>query len=208
VWALAVKTKFAERILIEAAKGWVLSAARDKKAKEPLAFYDEHGLDLQRAYNVVCFMVGADPEKFKPLATVAKLPEERLGPCKREYKTTAWSWEEVLKPHRRTPDKPKVAIKIDYQESKDYAAQVAVLRQMRMLEIFAEQAAEQIAWPKPFTIEARECGEANARWFLQSRTLTLCYELAGEFIELFKGYSGKLPAAPKVAKSKPVETTR
>jgi hypothetical protein len=32
---------------------------------------------------------------------------------------------------------------------------------------------------------------ANARW--RQRVLTLCYELADEFIELFLDYSGAIP---------------
>jgi Putative metallopeptidase len=64
VTALNMHSGFSERVLIEAGKGWVLSSKRDKKQGNALAFYDEHGLDLQRAYNVVCMMVGSDPEKF------------------------------------------------------------------------------------------------------------------------------------------------
>ena len=77
VTALKMSSGFSERVLIEAAKGWVLASKRDKKQGNALAFYDEHGLDLQRAYNVVCFMVGSDPEKYKTLAADTKLPEER-----------------------------------------------------------------------------------------------------------------------------------
>ena len=60
VTALKMGSGFSERVLIEAGKGWVLSSKRDKKQGNALAFYDEHGLDLQRAYNVVCMMVGSD----------------------------------------------------------------------------------------------------------------------------------------------------
>ena len=58
VTALNMGSRFSERVLIEAAKGLVLSSKRDKKQGNALEFYDEHGLDLQRAYNVVCFMFG------------------------------------------------------------------------------------------------------------------------------------------------------
>ena len=108
VTALKMASVFTERVLIEAAKGWVLASKRDKKQGNALAFYDEHGLDLQRAYNVVCFMVGSDPEKYKALAADTKLPEYRQTGCVYEWKNTAWSWDEMLKPHLRSADKPKV----------------------------------------------------------------------------------------------------
>jgi hypothetical protein len=193
VTALKMRSGFSERVLIEAAKGWVLSSKRDKKQGNKLAFYDEHGLDLQRAYNVVCFMVGSDPEKYKALAAETKLPEERQSSCVRDYKTTTWSWDEMLKPHIRPADKPKVTITVEYKDDEKYAIQVRILRHMGLLEAFATHAADRYVWPNPFSIVARSCGEPNATWNIGSKTLTLCYELANEFIELFQGYSSKLP---------------
>jgi hypothetical protein len=200
VAALRMGSAFSERVLIEAAKGWVLSSKRDKKEGAALAFYDEHGLDLQRSYNVVCMMVGSDAEKFKTLAADTKLPEERQTSCVRDYKTTAWSWEQMLKPHLRSADQPKVVIKVDYQDDEKYAIQAKILRQMRLLETLAEHAADRFVWPNPFSIVARSCGEPNATWNIGAKTLTLCYELASEFIELFQGYSGKLPRKFRAAR--------
>jgi hypothetical protein len=191
VTALRMSTGFSERVLIEAARGWVLSSKRDKKQRAALAFYDEHGLDLQRAYNVICFMYGADPEKYKALAEATKLPEERQESCVYDWKNTSWSWEEMLRRHLRSADQPKVEIKVEYQDDNKYAMQAQILRHMGMLEAFATHAADRYAWPNPFSIVARSCGEPDARW--RSRTLTLCYELADEFVELYLDYSRTLP---------------
>jgi hypothetical protein len=191
VTALNIGSGFSDRVLIEATKGWVFNAKSDKKEGEPLAFYDEHGLNLQRAYNVVCFMVGSNPEKYKALAIDMKLPEERQASCVYDWKNTSWSWEEMLKPHLRSADKPKVAIKVEYQENEKYAVQARILRHMGLLEAFATHAADRYVWPNPLTFEARSCGQANAKW--SKRTLTLCYELAKEFIEQYLDYSKTLP---------------
>jgi hypothetical protein len=193
VTALKIGSGGSERVLIEATKGWVLASKRDKKQGSALAFYDEHGLDLQRAYNVVCMMVGSDPEKYKALAADTKLPEERQTSCVRDYKTTTWSWDQMLKPHIRPADKPKVTIKVDYQDDAKYAIQARILRHMGLLEAFAAHAADRYVWPNPMSMVARSCGEPNAAWNIGAKTLTLCYELANEFIELFQGYSSKLP---------------
>jgi hypothetical protein len=193
VTALKMGSGFSSRVLMEATKGWVLASKRDKKQGHALAFYDEHGLDLQRAYNVVCFMVGADPEKYQTLAADTKLPEARQKSCVWEYKATAWSWDEMLKRHLRAADQPKVAIKVEYQDDEKYAMQIQVLRQMGLLEAFATHAADRYVWPKPFSIVARSCGVPNATWRNGTLSLTLCYELANYFIELFLDYSSKLP---------------
>jgi hypothetical protein len=70
-----------DRILKQSARGWFMSDQRNQKQKIKMVFYDEHGLDRQRAYNIVCMMVGGNPEKFSDLADTTKLPDERQGTC-------------------------------------------------------------------------------------------------------------------------------
>jgi hypothetical protein len=110
----------------------------------------------------------------------------------------AWSWDEMLKKNLRSADQPKVDITITYEENKKYAVQEKILRDMGLFETLAAHLSDRYAWPKPFTIEAKSCGMANARW--GQRVLTLCYELAGEFIELYQGYSKALPKAYRAAR--------
>jgi hypothetical protein len=184
--ALKVSSSFSERVLIEAGRGLLLSAKRDKKEGNALVFYDEHGLDPQRAYSMICLMVGSSPDKYRQLAKDTKLPEDRQKSCVYDWRNTAWSWNEMLNKHLRG-DKPKTAVKVAYEDTKKYAAQAHVLRAMGLLEMLSAHAADRWAWPNPITIEARSCGMANARW--SQRTLTLCYELVDEFIELYLRYS-------------------
>jgi hypothetical protein len=193
VTAIEMGTAFSERILLEAAKGLVLSSRRDKKEGTELAFYGEHGLDLQRAYNVVCLMVGSDPDRFAKLAEETQLPEERQRSCIQDYSNASWSWEQALKPHRRTADQPKTTIPVVYKDDPKYAVQASILRRMAILEKFAEHASERFVWRRPFTIEARACDEPNAKWNIATQTITLCYELAEEFGELFVGFADELP---------------
>ena len=196
--ALKMGSTFSERVLEEAAKGLVLSAMHDKKEGNAFAFYDEHGLDPQRAYNIVCFMYGSNPEKFKQLANNAKLPEQRQKSCVYDYKNAAWSFDEMLKAYLRAPDQPKVAVKFVYEDSKQYSAQARILRAMGLLEMLAEHAADRWTWPHPLTVEARSCGMANAQW--RQRTLTLCYELIDQFIEFHLRYSKALPRKDRPAR--------
>ena len=190
VTALKMGSAFSEHVLLEAAKGQVFSSKRDKKEGNKLAFYDEHGLDLQRAYNIVCFMVGAEPAKYTRLATDTKLPEYRQKGCKYDWENTAWSWDEMLKKHLRA-DKPKLDVKVTYEENKKFAVQHHILREIGLLEAIAAHATDRYAWPNPWSVEAKSCGDANASW--RSRKLTLCYELAGYFTELFLAFDKTLP---------------
>jgi len=99
IMALQLRSEFSERVLMETARGWFLSSYRDRRAKTAPSYYGEHSLDRQRAYHVVCMMVGSDPDRFKALAREAKLPEWRQRSCGRDYRNAVWSWEKALKPH-------------------------------------------------------------------------------------------------------------
>ena len=188
---------FSHRILVEATQGWFLSDQRDRKEGEKLAFYGAHGIDVQRAYQVVCFMVGSDPAKFKDLADKTKLPEDRRETCRRDYSNTAWSWDMMLKSHFRAPDAQKQKIEIIYGEAKGNLEIFArAFRAIKFLEIVAEDLADRFAWPRPFVVEMRSCDNANAHWSGKERKLLICYELAQEFAELYRDY-GQTKTASK-----------
>jgi hypothetical protein len=52
----------------------------------------------------------ASASKFKELANEAKLPKERQDSCAGDYSNAVYSWDLLLKPHRRAPDQPKTKI--------------------------------------------------------------------------------------------------
>jgi Putative metallopeptidase len=81
---IKIGTEFSDEVVVDTAEGWFMADLRDKKEGDPVPYYDEHGLDLQRAYQFVCFLVGSDEDKFKNLASETKLPKERQDSCKRE----------------------------------------------------------------------------------------------------------------------------
>ena len=74
---LRMGSDFSHRALVDAAEGWFFAARRDQKTGQRVAYYSEHGLNEQRAYQIVCIMVGSDAEKFRDLADETNLPEDR-----------------------------------------------------------------------------------------------------------------------------------
>jgi DNA-binding XRE family transcriptional regulator len=193
-----IGTDFSTRVLVQAARGWFLTDRRDRKDGEKLEFYDEHGLDQQRAYQIVCFMVGWNEDKFKELADWVHMPPERQDSCAGDYSNAEYSWNTVLKPFRRAPDQPKSKIDIDYGKAKGkLEVYERSLRAIGYLETIAGYAAELIVWPRPISIVLQECGDSNAQWSPVSKSEILCYELADEFFELYRKYGadGRLAKA-------------
>jgi hypothetical protein len=196
---LRVGSDFSHRVLSESAQGWFMADRRDQRTGDKVAFYDEHGLNQQRAYQIVCLMVGSDDQKFKDLAKETKLPESRQDTCAGDFSNAAYSWDLLLKPFLRSPDQPKTKIDVVYGPAEGSSAVAKrVAGSIRLLETVAEHSADELAWPAPFTIQMESCGYPNARWDLPTHRLTVCYELAGEFAELYRSYSG-VRAEPRVA---------
>jgi hypothetical protein len=208
--ALMCEDGFGDRVLANAALGWFFSDRRDRRdrrqAPEAAAFYDGHGMDLQRAYNVVCLMVGSNMGKFAGIATAAKLPAERQATCQDDYLNAKWSWEQVLQPHLRKPDQAKTAINVVYGPGSgrnDTHAQIA--QKMQLLEIIAETLSDRFAWRAPLSLEMQTCGDANARFEFRTKKVVICYELADEFSELYRRYGRSMSFSldPKVSAATP-----
>src|SRR5262249_42860822 len=62
-----------DKALKDSVEGWTLSS--DEGADPDL--WDEHSLDKQRAYSILCMMVGKDAKKFKDVADKLEMPDER-----------------------------------------------------------------------------------------------------------------------------------
>jgi hypothetical protein len=201
--ALKMGNSFADRVVVNAARGWFLGDQRDKKEGIPAAFYDEHGLDLQRAYYIVCLMVGGAPDKFTGLANEVKLPKERQASCKFDFSNAQWSWEEVLKPHMRKPDQPKTKIEVSYAPTREFATLSEIGRKLQILESVAEWLSEDFAWKIPISLEMQECGSPGARWLPPSKKIVICYELIREFVQLHRNYGqvALVPGTMKMSKN-------
>jgi hypothetical protein len=189
-------TEFSVNVLVQAARGWFLMDRRDRKLGRKLDFYDAHGLDQQRAFQIVCLMVGSDQKKFKKLADWVHLPQDRQQSCRDDYDNAKYSWDLVLKPHRRSADQPNSTVEAVHKEGGGKLDAFArSFRSIGFLDTLAEHVSSRYVLPRPITLEMKSCGDANAWWDPPTLKETLCYEMAEDFAELYRGYTEK--AAPQ-----------
>jgi hypothetical protein len=66
-----------------------------------LPFYDEHSLDQQRFYNILCQLYGSNPNKYSVLVEKNILPEPRAVRCPSEYQQNTRTWEKLLEKYRK-----------------------------------------------------------------------------------------------------------
>ena len=82
------------------AVGWFLTRSRSETLDE-LAFADDHGLDRQRVYNIICWIYGRDPERYPEVTREDWLPVHRAERCREEYLRLTRNWGRLLEPYRR-----------------------------------------------------------------------------------------------------------
>jgi len=197
---LMIGTSFSQHELAQAAQGWFLNDRRDQETGEKPLYYDEHNLSQQRAYQILCLMVGSDPDKFKSLADEMKMPESRQLTCKRDFTKTSQGWGAVLKPWMREPGDPEAKIDVVYGDGKGMYDGIAnMFRSIRFLETVAANSAARYRWPHPFTLKMQSCGRPGTDYDDEARVVTICYETPFDFAELYRAYVQPPPVAKAVS---------
>jgi Putative metallopeptidase len=182
--------------LTNSAWGWFLSDERDRKQGDKTIFYDAHGLDKQRAYNIVCLMVGGHPDTFSKLADMSKMPQDRQESCQGDFSNASWSWERSLAPHIRRRDQPKTRFTVRYVDSDQYQELARAFRGIKMLEVLADHPSDRYIWRRPIALEMASCGTPNAHWDISTQKIIVCYELAADFAELYRDYGAQQKVKP------------
>lgn len=160
----------AQSIARDAAFGF-LDEADAAAGQDPL-WWDVHGPDLQRHYNLVCLFYGADPELRADIAVDLDLPQDRAEGCAEEFDLALASWGPVLDDITRNGggaslvfDGVGSSVVIDVVK-----AEVGALNDLLTL-------------PRSVTIRAEPCGEANAFYDPADQTITMCLELESHLTE-------------------------
>jgi hypothetical protein len=73
--------------------------SEEESELDDLTFWDEHSLDEQRFYNVVCWSYGNNPEGLQSLVDDETLPADRAERCPAEYARMSRSWDKLLDPY-------------------------------------------------------------------------------------------------------------
>jgi len=86
--------------LLFGAAVWLMSSAR-RGRQDSLALADDHSLDQQRVFNLLCWIEGRAPGRYPQIKAEAWLPEHRRRQCADEYARLNASWRRLLTRFRR-----------------------------------------------------------------------------------------------------------
>ncbi len=92
-----------ERMAVSGALAWGIQYDRLAKSGKTAAeldmlWADEHSMDGQRFYNILCWIFGHNPNKYMGIVN-KPLPEARAVRCPKEYSRLANAWLNLLKPY-------------------------------------------------------------------------------------------------------------
>lgn len=92
---------------------WFKVNSAGAKNDDMRVFADEHALDAQRYFNLLCFVYGSDPDNFRGIVDGGSLPKERADRCPSESAKITRSWARLLLPHFAPRFKPRDAASAD-----------------------------------------------------------------------------------------------
>ncbi|MCB1612651.1 MAG: hypothetical protein KDI60_12985 [Xanthomonadales bacterium] len=168
---------------VAAVEWWMASGQQSGLKREQLPWWDEHGMDEQRGFQIACLLYGADPQIMEPLAARVGLPPERREKCIAEADSNAASWSAYLRAQAVTQaqqfDGFLAPVNYLQPESVRTISAAARARELKLLEQL-QGLLRQFKYPqgKPVVrLVAQDCGKANAFWSSDERAIVLCYEL-------------------------------
>lgn len=171
---------------VAAMEWWLASARQSDITREQLPWWDEHGMDEQRAYQIACLLYGAAPDDFGPLASRMEIPDRSRQRCLVETVQNNLSWSRLLKGqvsqlHNLDGYFTHLTYMEPGAETRDAAA---IVQRYRILEE-AREIIRQFKYTDVNTtvkLVGRDCGMSNAFWNSGTNELTLCYELVDEVV--------------------------
>ncbi|HHG89211.1 MAG TPA: hypothetical protein ENJ90_01855 [Devosia sp.] len=175
-----------EQALKDAALGWRLEGEA-RGARTAGDFYGEHSLDLQRAYQIVCMMVGEDRRTFSVTASEWGIDRRRQSGCRDDYEQISRSLEQLISPNRDKNSRAEVTVNYERAGAR-LALAYKTLRESRLLESVAEDIRNNYGLTTPVLITAMVCDEPNAFYDSQSSEIIVCYELLDDYFDMINAH--------------------
>jgi hypothetical protein len=165
----------AQSLMADTALAFELYHAESEAGGYEIPYWDEHSLNLQRYFNLVCLFYGADPDNRGFVVTDFELPEDRAERCPDEFAQTERAWMEPLSKAALAQGKPGLVIKGNSSDPlvTVLASEVADFNQYYSL-------------PTPITVAVESCGEANAFYYPDDQAITICTEYADDLRRIWQ----------------------
>jgi hypothetical protein len=118
------------------------------------------------------------------------LPEDRRETCLGDYSNASWSWDKALKPYQRPAGQAPTKFDVVYGEAKHpFDTFGRAFRATEVMEKYRRVPAGPVCLADTVYCGDSDGGQPDAHWNVPSHKVTLCYEMAEEFVELLSSSS-------------------
>jgi len=184
-------TARSEQALNDAVRGWFLSGVAYDSGGSERDYAAAYMLDKQRAYQIVCMMVGKDAANFTTVADSYHLPYDRRQSCRWDYETVDRSLKGLLDRHNGNSRRgSRVTV--------TYAAAGTALRLSAdafkasgVFDQVADDVRRSFNLSAPVRFSAKRFGEPNAFYDPDTVEIIFCYELMADYMDI---YADNMPA--------------
>lgn len=185
-WTLLNKrTAPTDRALADAAQGWILSGIAYDSGGEESDYAAGHSLDKQRAYQIVCLMVGMDETAFRPIANEYRIDRDRQDSCYWDYDTVDRAFKGLLG-GRGNKNGQGTTVTVTYQDAGGRLRAAAdAFKSSGVFDQVAEELRANYSLREPVKFNAKRCGEANAFYDPETIEVIFCYELMQDYMDLY-----------------------
>ncbi len=187
---LSGKRRSFEQALKDSAFGWQLNDETYGGRRDVSDFYDEHSLDLQRAFQIVCLMVGKDRRTFAITAQEWGMSRERQNRCDDDWNQIESSISRLLAPHAGSTLETEITLTYDPPD-RSMALAYKVLRDSQMLESIVEELRVGYGLPNPISVRGTMCGQPNAFYDSVEVEILFCYELIDDYFYMLDLYEAR-----------------
>ncbi|MGV8855054.1 MAG: DUF4344 domain-containing metallopeptidase [Devosia sp.] len=187
-------TVSANQVLADAARGWFLSSKAYDNGGAEEDYAAPHVLDKQRAYEIVCLMVGKDASLFGAVADKYHLPGDRRESCHFDYGTVDRGLKSLLGRRNNRSDHGS-AVTVRYEPAAGSLRLAAdAFKSSGVLDQVADELRRNYRLARPVQLRAMSCGEANAYYYPDADEIFFCYELMADYMTI---YAANMPAPPR-----------
>jgi len=176
----------ADRALADAAQGWILSGAAYDSGGDESDYAAGHSLDKQRAYQIVCLMVGMDESTFRPIANEYRMERDRQESCYWDYDMVDRSFQKLLGGRGSKKGRGTEVIVTYHDVGGRLKAAADAFRSSGVFEQVADDLRTNYSLRGRVRFNARRCGEANAFYDPETVEVIFCYELMQDYMQLYE----------------------
>jgi hypothetical protein len=186
-WTLLNKrTEATDRVLADAAQGWILSGIAYDSGGDESDYAANHSLDKQRAYQIVCLMVGMDETAFRPIANEYRMERDRQDACYWDYDTVDRALQGLLGGRGNKNGRGTDVVVSYHDAGGQLKAAADAFKSSGVFDQVADELRNNYSLRETVQFNAKRCGEANAFYDPETIEIIFCYELMADYMELYQ----------------------